>query len=531
VHACLWTGTAASLVDLAPLGQDSYAFGVHGGQQVGAAFIGNGTYQSTHWRASLWRGTAASWVDLDPAGSKQSWAYAVHDGQQVGWSTLTNSFESRATIWSGTAASAVDLHAYLPAAYRSSVATGIWHQGMTTYVVGYGTGVAFGNAPQALLWVFSGFNVRLNEARLVGGNTALATVSIPTPAPAGGTTVTLKDTSPNTTIPSTVIVPAGKSLVTFSVKSNGVDTLETVQLTAKQGKMSVTGYFDLLPARLVSVTASPLAVVGGSNTVVSGLVALDGKAGPSGLSVRLSSDSLNAVVPASVNVPPGKSAAPFTVRHELVSGSTPVVFTGSTSSDTLTGQLTLLPARPGSLSVSPASVMAGGTSTGTVTLGAKAGDGGFVVSLTSSSLNAIVPASVVVPKGATSATFTILTLGSTAANEVATIAMTFNGQVKSANLAIKALVVTAMSAPATINENTSALVTITLNGPAPAGGLTVGLSTVGPVKFTEAGTFAAGETTKTFRILASLVRGNRTATLTANLHGVSKRTTITVIGH
>ena len=101
-RASLWSGTAASWVDLSPAGFDhSDALGVGGGQQVGSAAV------NLHAHAGLWSGTAASWVDLSPSGSPDSVAHGVGGGQQVG-QAIVNGFQ-RAGMWSGTAASWVDL--------------------------------------------------------------------------------------------------------------------------------------------------------------------------------------------------------------------------------------------------------------------------------------------------------------------------------------------------------------------------------------------------------------------------------------
>jgi hypothetical protein len=55
-----WTVT-----NLNPAGATvSYAYAAGGGQQVGETLVGGVT------RASLWSGTAASWVDLNPAGAQ-----------------------------------------------------------------------------------------------------------------------------------------------------------------------------------------------------------------------------------------------------------------------------------------------------------------------------------------------------------------------------------------------------------------------------------------------------------------------------
>jgi len=52
-------------VDLNPAGaSQSRTAGVYGGQQVGSALVGGELYVGGEWHASLWSGTAASWVDL-----------------------------------------------------------------------------------------------------------------------------------------------------------------------------------------------------------------------------------------------------------------------------------------------------------------------------------------------------------------------------------------------------------------------------------------------------------------------------------
>lgn len=113
--ASLWTGTAASWINLTP-GGVNYAFvrGVAGGQQVGNAEISGVNH------AVMWSGTAASMVDLHPTGASTSFALAIGNGQQVGSATFSN--VSHAALWTGTAASFVDL---APAGATNSQATGV----------------------------------------------------------------------------------------------------------------------------------------------------------------------------------------------------------------------------------------------------------------------------------------------------------------------------------------------------------------------------------------------------------------------
>ncbi|MFN7395582.1 MAG: hypothetical protein ACK5UW_01350 [bacterium] len=186
-RASLWSGTAASLVDLHPAGSTfSFAYAISGGQQAGYAYVG-GVFRASLWsgtaaswvdlnpdptgfsiayaisggqqagivavggavRASLWSGTAESWVDLNPTGSTESSAYAMSGGQQVGYTIVQGI--GRASLWSGTADSWVDLHAYLPAGFSSSVASGISSDGVNTYVAGWGYNPVT-NRNEALLW-------------------------------------------------------------------------------------------------------------------------------------------------------------------------------------------------------------------------------------------------------------------------------------------------------------------------------------------------------------------------------------------
>jgi hypothetical protein len=127
-RAILWTGdTAASAVDLHPANLlsaagliHSGAMGVGGGQQVGYGDNGMGTAR----HAILWSGTAASAVDLNPTnlpGLNGSSGFATNGIRQVGTAYNTaNPQSTHAVLWSGTAASAIDLHALLPATFQTA---------------------------------------------------------------------------------------------------------------------------------------------------------------------------------------------------------------------------------------------------------------------------------------------------------------------------------------------------------------------------------------------------------------------------
>ncbi|MBL9030299.1 MAG: hypothetical protein JNM80_01150 [Phycisphaerae bacterium] len=137
-HAALWTSASpSSFIDLDP-GVDptwiSEVWSLHGGQQVGDYGPLSGGFH-----AALWTGSAASYVNLMPAGGLESSAFAVHSGYQVGYTNFGSG--AVAGLWNGTAASWEDLSVNFPASlgiHVRSFARDVWTDGSTLYVAGYG---------------------------------------------------------------------------------------------------------------------------------------------------------------------------------------------------------------------------------------------------------------------------------------------------------------------------------------------------------------------------------------------------------
>ena len=107
VHAAHWSSTAASWIDLNPVGAtQSQALSMDGGFQWGWTNHGGATH------AARWSGNAGSWIDLHPTSpevTSSSIQYS-RSGMQVGTSISAGNFGSHASMWSGTAASFVDIH-------------------------------------------------------------------------------------------------------------------------------------------------------------------------------------------------------------------------------------------------------------------------------------------------------------------------------------------------------------------------------------------------------------------------------------
>lgn len=122
--AVLWTGTAASAVDLRSANySNSRALGVSGGIQAG---WGQSVVDS-HTHAVLWRGTAQSVVDLSSTTFPTSEALAISDGIAVGWGGDSSANNTQAVAWDTTTLAVTNLNQFLPSNMQSydAQATGI----------------------------------------------------------------------------------------------------------------------------------------------------------------------------------------------------------------------------------------------------------------------------------------------------------------------------------------------------------------------------------------------------------------------
>jgi len=288
-------------------------------------------------------------------------------------------------------------------------------------------------------------SLTLNPTSVTGGNSSTGTVTLSGAAPAGGATVTLS--SSNTaaaTVPSSVSVAAGATSATFTVSTSAVASSTAVTISATYSGATRSASLTVTPASpppptVSSLSLNPTSVTGGNSST--GTVTLSGAAPAGGATVTLSSSNTSAAtVPSSVTVAAGATSATFTVSTSAVAASTTVTISGTYSGATRSASLTVTPAPPppptvSSLTLNPANVFGGQSSTGTVTLTGPAPAGGAQVLLSSSNSAASVPSSVIVPAGATTATFTVNTsfvLISTSA----TISASYNGTTRTATLGI-----------------------------------------------------------------------------------------------
>ncbi len=243
-----------------------------------------------------------------------------------------------------------------------------------------------------------------------GGTSYRFIVSMSGIAPQEGGMLNLSSSNPAVvTMPATAVFPGGTRTARFYATVIPQTDTARAQITVTAGGVSRQVSIMVPPTILSSVTINSAntlnSMLGGLST--QGHVNLSAAAPAGGISVRLSSSSTLLAVPASVTVPAGSSFVAFGVVSKNVSVNTPVTVTATSGSITKTASVALAAEGITNFTLSSPSVVGGVPLTGR--LFAQAGHDGFTVSLTSSSDNVVVPATVTFAANETSKTFPIAT--------------------------------------------------------------------------------------------------------------------------
>ena len=370
------------------------------------------------------------------------------------------------------------------------------------------------NPPAALA------GVTVTPAAVTGGAASTGTVTLGTAAPAGGAVVTLASNNLNAaTVPASVTVAANATTATFAIASKAVTAVTAVTITATNSGVAKTATLTVNPpAALAGVTVTPAAVTGGAGST--GTVTLGTAAPAGGAVVTLASSNLNAAtVPASVTVAANATTATFAIATKAVTAVKAVTITATYSGVAKTATLTVNP--PAALALAgvtlnPATMIFGTISTGTVTLTSPAPAGGAVVALSSSEwVSFVLPASVTVPAGATSAQFPV----TTAIGQATTIiTASYNGVNKTATLtSVYPTVIALTCTPNPVIAGNTTVCTVTLNGIMPAA-TPVWILSDQPFFAPASGTVTvpAGAVSAAFSITTTLVPDQIVAHISAN---------------
>jgi tripartite motif-containing protein 71 len=283
-------------------------------------------------------------------------------------------------------------------------------------------------------------------------------------------------------------------------------------------------------AFLKSIEASPSPAYAGATITVT--VELLAAAPTGGFTLDLTSSKPAILpVPPTLTIPAGALKGTFTATAAAVATDTTVQLrAGAGDAVVATGVAILVPT-PKLLRLVPSLVSAGASSTGTVTLVAPAPAGGQAIAL--QSLNpavATVPASVLVPAGKTTATFTVVSNPESGDGAVL-ITAAADDAVAAAALTVRAVAPkTVTLSSVAMTGGTSVVGTVTLARAAPASGTVVRLVSSEPcLAVPPTVTVAAGKTTATFAVTTQPVEIDQTVSVQARAGGVVVRTSARVL--
>lgn len=389
--AALWSGTKASFVNLHPAGfTSSMVHAVAGDKQYGEAF------QSGKIYASAWSGTAASWVNLNPTGANGSVINDAYGDEQVGSFSMPH---QTAAKWNGTPESCVSL---APDGSTNSAATctiGTMQGGTAMFNGRFEAGIWFGTAAS---WV-----------NLHPGNTNASSVAGITPSIQvgsyqqgglyhacywNGTKDSFVDLHP--------LLPAeyNESFAT-SVTSDGVtDTIVGYAENANNNRVAVMW---TRPAEVGFTFSLNKVTVAGQNSV-QGTIALAETSASDTVFTTYDNSSL-IMTPPSVTVAANQTSKSFQIKVQAVNSSINTTLFAKRLSVTRSRPLTLTPLIPTAIAFTPNPVPGGNTVSCRIVVNGVAGPGGRIIAVFDNSPYTTMPSTVTVPPGATEVTFAIAT--------------------------------------------------------------------------------------------------------------------------
>ncbi len=367
-------------------------------------------------------------------------------------------------------------------------------------------------------------SLTLDPASVAGGASSTGTVTLTGPAPAAGAAVTLSSSDPSVTVPASVAVPSGAVSATFPVTTTAVAAQVAATVTATLNGVSQTAMLTVQAPMLKPLIVTPSSVFGGDTAVLALALTLPAPAG--GAVITLSSSDPSAPLPPTVTIPAGQTTASVTIPTTVVPTATAVTLSATYGAATVTTKLTVKAALLQGLSLAPATVIGGSTTVVTLNLGSSAPDTGVTAALSSSSPAAQVPATLFIPAGATAASVAVPT-SSVSAPVTATITAVLGTATETAALTIQPVQVASLAvSPTSVMTGTAITGRLRLNAPAPAGGLSVALSSSGKAATVPATVLVpAGSATVTFPVATPRAG---TAVIAAALGGASQTASITV---
>lgn len=169
----------------------------------------------------------------------------------------------------------------------------------------------------------------------------MATITLATPAPSGGTEVKLTNNRPEAaSLPEKIIIPAGESKATFSIKTQATTYYQAPVISAAFGEKTIRNTLGMGPL-LAAIKVSRPIVAGGVATT--GTIQLNDFAPSGGARISMISDTPSVLQLESVFVPEGKAKITFAFTPQTVAANTTILISASLDGVKETVPITIAP--------------------------------------------------------------------------------------------------------------------------------------------------------------------------------------------
>lgn len=158
-------------------------------------------------------------------------------------------------------------------------------------------------------------------ATVDSGSSTVGTITLTSPAPLGGASVSLTSSFYVAIVQPAIAVQSGATTATFTVTTQAIGFISPVTIAATYNGTTLSALVTIVPPGTPlapsSLTLSPSVVIGGSSSTAT--VLLTGPAPAGGAALALSSDNAGVLVPPVITVPAGLNSAIFTATTSSVS--------------------------------------------------------------------------------------------------------------------------------------------------------------------------------------------------------------------
>lgn len=273
-------------------------------------------------------------------------------------------------------------------------------------------------------------SIQIAKPAIYGGQQNTITLKMNGAAPVGSV-VTLSDTSANVSIPTSATIPLGATQYTFNCFTTNPTSDQTVTIFGTVYGNTTSNSFTLHAIPAFTYTPESANIYGGNrfNATIDFTIPC-----PITAVFTFSDNAVQVASPAATSIAAGGQTKVVPLYTASVAATVNAVIQAKLANTTASSSVAIQP-RPdlSNLSLSPASVVGGNSSTGTITMNFAGAAGPQTVTTSDTSAIVTTPSSVVVPGGASTANFNITTNVVTASYNV-TVKARLRGITKAATL-------------------------------------------------------------------------------------------------